>query len=31
MGSSAPGTQLLLQKAETEYLNSKRVYLIFVF
>ena len=29
--SSAPGTQLLLQKAEVEYLNSKRVYLIFVF
>ena len=31
MGSSALGPQLLLQKAEMEYLNSKRVYLIFVF
>ena len=26
MGSSAPGTQVLQQKAETEHLNSKRVF-----
>lgn len=26
MGSGAPGTRVLLQKAETEHLNSKRVF-----
>lgn len=26
MGLGAPGTQVLLQKAETEHLNSKRVF-----